>query len=87
MESRDRSPDVEPGSPTGAPGGDPTISSGPERAAALWSAALVSGLAAGIAAWLIGEATHEFFKPVLVETTIMGRTAGGRRWRRATRRP
>jgi hypothetical protein len=84
MDSHDRSTDPVPGGPTAIRSDEPVKSAGrgatdraPGRAGTLWTAALSAGLLAGVVAWLIGEAAHEYFPPKLVETTIRGRTGRG----------
>lgn len=71
METSDRSPQAAPDEPAGTGPREPASppAAGP---AALWPAALAAGLIAGVAAWLIGEAAHEYFEPAEVEKIVMG---------------
>src|SRR5262249_28486223 len=84
MDTHDRSTDAVPGGPAATPSAAtaPRPSPGgmgpaPGRAGALWAAALSAGLVAGVAAWLIGEAAHEYIKPEVVKVVIMNRAGGG----------
>lgn len=62
-------PEAPSSAPPGVGAGDvPTV-----RVGALWASALIAGLVGGAAAWLIGEAAHEFFEAELVSTVINGR--------------
>src|SRR5262245_30198470 len=76
MEARDRSPGAEPDEPAGVAPHDAASPSVAGRAA-LWPAALAAGLIAGVAAWLIGEAAHDFFAPAEVATIRMGQQTKG----------
>jgi hypothetical protein len=76
MEARDRSPGVQPDEPAGAVPHDAASLPAAGRVA-LWPAALAAGLIAGVAAWLIGEAAHEFFEPAEVEVIRMGQQTRG----------
>jgi hypothetical protein len=74
MEASDNSPEAKTDEPEGGAVGVPAPPPLAGRAA-LWTAALAAGLVAGVSAWLIGEAAHEFFEPAEVEVIVMGQKA------------
>jgi hypothetical protein len=43
----------------------------PRPALRVWAIALVAGVAAGLLAWLVGEATYGFFQPRLYQITLI----------------